>query len=239
MLTGCRGYRGRLMEMARGQAPADERGALLAHVENCADCARFLDEQLALSASLDSLAGEPLPEMARMEARVLAEFDRSRRLRPKRGARLPKLALLAAALAAIALVRLAIVERHSAGARHVAHMAVKAVEKPAAVAASVTADPAPRERARRIVSRVRHLVAKVRQASEEEEPFMQIPYTIPLSPEERTTVVRMDVPVAALIAAGFTVSTPDPGGAVNADVLVSQDGRARAIRLSSKEEAKR
>jgi hypothetical protein len=48
----------------------------------------------------------------------------------------------------------------------------------------------------------------------------------------------MDVPVAALIAAGYRVETPDPGGVVNAEVLVSQDGRARAIRLDSKEEEK-
>jgi hypothetical protein len=240
MLTSCREYRPRLLEMARGAAPAAERAALLGHVEDCADCARVLDEQLALSAGLDSLASEPLPEMAQMEARVLAEFDRSRRPRRKPIARLPKLALLAAALAAVAVVRLAIVERHSAGARHMARTAVKAMEKPAAVAAPVTADPAPVARARRIVVRVRHAVAKVRgQTSAESEPFVQIPYTMPLSPEERTTVVRMDVPVAALIAAGFTVSTPDPGGSVSADVLVSQDGRARAIRLSSKEEERR
>jgi hypothetical protein len=46
----------------------------------------------------------------------------------------------------------------------------------------------------------------------------------------------MEIPVAALIAAGFSTENLDPGGVVNADVLVSQDGRARAIRLSSKED---
>jgi hypothetical protein len=247
MLTGCREYRPRLIEMARGAASPDERRELMAHVERCAHCARMLDEQMALSAGLDSLAGEALPEMPQIEARVLAEFDRAASVAPvwraerlRRGrSRLPKLALLAAALAAVALIRLAIVERHSAGARRVAHVAVKAVEKPVAVAASVTANPAPVARARRIAAKVRHMVAKVRQASEESEPFLEIPYTVPLAPGERATVVRMEVPVAALIAAGFTVATPDPGGTVSADVLVSQDGRARAIRLSSKEEEKR
>ena len=48
----------------------------------------------------------------------------------------------------------------------------------------------------------------------------------------------MEIPVAALIAAGFNLGNLDPGGVVNADVLVSQDGRARAIRLSTKEEDK-
>src|ERR1051325_10404521 len=33
-----------------------------------------------------------------------------------------------------------------------------------------------------------------------EEPFLKIPYVAPLAPYERTNVMRMDVPVAALIA---------------------------------------
>lgn len=60
--------------------------------------------------------------------------------------------------------------------------------------------------------------------------FVPIPYTVPLTPEERATVVRMEIPVSALIAAGFRVPPMDPGATVQADVLVSQDGRARAIR---------
>ena len=64
----------------------------------------------------------------------------------------------------------------------------------------------------------------------EEQPFLTIPYTVPLAPEERATVSRMSIPVTALIAAGFKVQVSDPGAEVEADVLVSQDGRARAIR---------
>jgi hypothetical protein len=64
-------------------------------------------------------------------------------------------------------------------------------------------------------------------------PFIAIPYTEPLSPYERASVVRMELPVAAVIATGFRVQTPDPGGRVNADVLVGQDGRAHAIRFLS------
>jgi len=60
--------------------------------------------------------------------------------------------------------------------------------------------------------------------------FLPIPYTVPLAPEESATVVRMEIPVTALIAAGFHVPATDPGATVQADVLVSQDGRARAIR---------
>jgi len=63
-----------------------------------------------------------------------------------------------------------------------------------------------------------------------EAPFLSIPYTVPLAPEEPTAVLRMEIPVPALIAAGFKVGVSDPGAMVEADVLVGQDGRARAIR---------
>jgi anti-sigma factor RsiW len=67
-------------------------------------------------------------------------------------------------------------------------------------------------------------------AMTEDPPFLPIPYTIPLQPEERAEVVRMRVSVTALRAAGFHVEVPDASTAIEADVLVSQDGRARAIR---------
>jgi ferric-dicitrate binding protein FerR (iron transport regulator) len=64
-----------------------------------------------------------------------------------------------------------------------------------------------------------------------EAPFVPIPYLAPPAPYERIEVVRMQVPVAALIAAGVPVRTADPGARVEADVMVGQDGRARAVRL--------
>jgi hypothetical protein len=67
-----------------------------------------------------------------------------------------------------------------------------------------------------------------------ESSFVEIPYLAPLAPYERTTVTRMDVPVAALVAAGFRVQGLDPGATVAADVLIGQDGRAHAVRLLSK-----
>ena len=67
------------------------------------------------------------------------------------------------------------------------------------------------------------------------EPFVEIPYTAPLAPYERTTVVRMNVPVTALVAAGFEVPTSDTGAVILMDVLVGQDGRAHAVRPIRKE----
>jgi len=62
----------------------------------------------------------------------------------------------------------------------------------------------------------------------EADPFIAIPYTVPLAPEERTAVVRMTLSPAAMAAVGFPFQSGVPQ---QADVLISEDGRARAIRL--------
>jgi hypothetical protein len=60
--------------------------------------------------------------------------------------------------------------------------------------------------------------------------FMRIPYVVPPAPYERTEIVRMDVPVAALIAVGFNVNAA-AGESISADVLVGQDSRPLAVRF--------
>jgi hypothetical protein len=67
-------------------------------------------------------------------------------------------------------------------------------------------------------------------APAESQAFYSIPYTPPLEPYERVMVVQEQVPVTELIAAGFHFPAADPEGTMRADVMVSQDGRPRAIR---------
>jgi hypothetical protein len=86
---------------------------------------------------------------------------------------------------------------------------------------------------RPFVRRPTHVVYVSGEVRESEQPFVPIPYLAPPAPYERIEVVRMELPVAALIAAGLSVRTADPGARVEADVLVGQDGRARAVRLVS------
>jgi hypothetical protein len=64
-------------------------------------------------------------------------------------------------------------------------------------------------------------------------PFLEMPYVAPLAPYERAEVVRMEVPVAELTAAGLEVHVPDTRATILADVVLGQDGRAHAIRLVS------
>ena len=62
--------------------------------------------------------------------------------------------------------------------------------------------------------------------------FVRIPYLPPLDPQENTTIVRMDIRVATLIAVGYRVAA-DPEQIVSAEVLVGEDGRAQAVRVLS------
>lgn len=66
----------------------------------------------------------------------------------------------------------------------------------------------------------------------EQTSFVEIPYLAPPDPHENTTVVRIQIRVATLIAVGYRV-TADPDAIVPADVLVGEDGRAHAVRVSA------
>jgi hypothetical protein len=68
-----------------------------------------------------------------------------------------------------------------------------------------------------------------------QEVFVQIPYVVPPAPYERTAIVRMDVPVAALIAAGFRMDA-SAANSVSADVMVGQDGRPLAVGFPENEQ---
>jgi hypothetical protein len=64
-------------------------------------------------------------------------------------------------------------------------------------------------------------------------PFVPVPYVAPLDSYETGTVLRMNLPVAALIGAGYRAPVADPTAILAADVLVGDDGRAHAVRLVS------
>jgi len=209
MLTGCREYRTQLIELARAVNCGESRRALVAHLEVCADCARAFDHQLALTAAMDDLKSVALPESAMIEARVMAEFDRAA------APRLSRWALVAGIAAAICLGVVA-TERK------------KPVDRPRAAVTPQAAMPVPAAPPRPEPPLMHP--ARPLPSGEDSRYFLQVPYTIPLAPEERTTVVRLEIPASALIAAGFKVAVSDPGETIDADALVSQDGRVRAIR---------
>lgn len=162
-----------------------------------------------LEAKLAAETAELRPSPA-LENALLKEFDAHRR-KPHR----PWWLLAAAACVAVAfwlLPRPAPVKSHES-------RIVRAVQ-PAALA------PVP----------VRAVPARKRKPVKRREPeleFIPIPYTTPLAPWERSEIVRTELPVSALAAAGFHVETADTSAKAQADLLIGEDGIARGLRLIS------
>jgi hypothetical protein len=220
--VNCREFESALIEVARkGPLKPEERAGVAAHVEICNPCRALLRSQKRLNAAAGILAADTaqFTMPPRVERALLAEFEAARAIQRSQRRRFVYGVLGGAIAASLAMVAWV-------GYRPVRKISV-------ATSPPVAAQPA------QTVLAVTEPVAKnprkrvVRPAAEPEQPFIAIPYTLPLEPWERTDVVRMEMPVAALIAAGLPMSMTDPGARARTDVLVGQDGRARAIRLIS------
>jgi hypothetical protein len=218
----CREFERSLMDRARSR-PMDAalRTALTAHLEICARCRGALERQLRLSAAMETLAEQTAGVSAppAVERAVLAELNAV----PAGGRRRWIYGAVGGALAAS--LAMALWLNRPVPKKVEAHVTPPAVAHEApepAPVKTVAASPVKR-RAK----------PKASPAPNPEAPFVAIPYTLPIEPWERIDVVRMDMPVAALIAAGVPVGVVDPSARARTDVLMGQDGRARAVRLVS------
>ena len=220
----CREFERPLMDRAR-KRPMDaaRQTALTAHLEICPQCSRALERQIRLSAAMEVLAERAADVSAppSVEQAILAELNAVRVHARRRWIYAGVGAALAASIAMALWLG-----NTSAPKKMEVHVtpAPPATVMQASVAPPVETPPvaAPVKRAPK---------RRVKPAPKPEEPFIAIPYTPPLDPRERLDVVRMEMPVAALIAAGLPVGAADPASHVRTDVLVGQDGRARAVRL--------
>jgi hypothetical protein len=119
-----------------------------------------------------------------------------------------------AALPAAAVVRAA-----------VGHVESTAPAAPAAPAAVV--EPA----VMRPVAKPRAAITRAAYDTSPDAEFVRIPYTAPLESWERAEIVRTELSVAALVAAGIRVPVADTSARALVDLLVGQDGIARAVRI--------
>jgi hypothetical protein len=62
--------------------------------------------------------------------------------------------------------------------------------------------------------------------------FVAVPYVPPIASYERSSVVSMQIPVANLLAEGYSLAG-DPSSVVQADILLGEDGRMHAVRLAA------
>jgi hypothetical protein len=248
----CEDFQNGLIELARDVAPAASRshGAsrdeldnefALDHIRSCAACHAFFEAQLALTAAAARLrAASPAEPPAYLEPLLLSRFLAARRPSRPRWRRATAATAMgaAAAIAAAVFVWFPSV-RPASRPRPPAPLAVSAPRSQPPVAAVRPGDSSSAEAGIAIASPRRALVRTAAvpprppQPRGDAAPFVAIPYTLPLDPREPAAIVRMEMPVTALAAVGLAVAVPDPAARAQADVLVGEDGRIRAIRLVS------
>ena len=190
----CREFERPLMDRARNR-PMDAavRTSLSAHLETCVRCSQALERQVRLSAAMETLAERAADISAppSVELAILAELNAVNAQARRRWIYAGVGAALAASVAmALWLGRAPAPKKTEAGMAPARATTVAKASAP--VPTETTQDAAPvRLAAKR----------RVKPAAKPEAPFIAIPYTPPLDPRERVDVVRMYMPVAALIAA--------------------------------------
>lgn len=177
------------------------------------------DSLAGLMAEL-SAAERKIAPPAGLESILLAKFDEAKSARRFRKT--------AAAFGAIAAALVLVALLHLRTSRVIVpHKATESPGRvlPAIVKKEVKAEPEPVTRRVRASRRI--------EPAEDTNPFVAIPWTSPPDPREPLTVMRVEMPVTALTAVGFTMPMTDPAASAQADVIVSEDGRIRAVRLVS------
>jgi hypothetical protein len=64
------------------------------------------------------------------------------------------------------------------------------------------------------------------------EGFIPVPYATPIGPHERAELVHVSVPATALAQWGLPITDFNPSQRVDADVVIGEDGLARAVRFT-------
>jgi hypothetical protein len=198
----------------------------LDHACQCAQCGIRLSEAQEVSASLSTLAGADAGEQApaRIEVILLSyvrEQKRSRRVRRRER-------WLAAAAAIVAAAAIGVWSRqHLLPARHNPPARVE-LAPPAKLRQADGIKPIAPPRVR---SRMKATIGQASSALESG--FILLPYGQDAPSLSGAQIVRVAVTPAALASMGVPVPDPSVETYFEADVIVGDDGVARAIRLGS------
>jgi hypothetical protein len=226
----CARFESDLVDRARGaQIAADRAGALDRHLRHCTRCAARFDREQALSAGLRRLAEDTIaaPIDPAKERRLLAAFD-SRRAAPTPRHMRPA-AAAALLVAAATLVWIVAGRNRGVDPRPATPRSAATTQAPSTVPAVGDVEPrtpstvVKRERARR---------PGAARPRADDTRFVMLPGVDDLPPFESGQLMR--VPLAASLVASLGLRPRRPlgdDGVVQTDVLVGQDGYARAVRL--------
>src|SRR5574341_304193 len=248
----CQDFETIIVEIARGRlmdAAARERG--LAHVETCGQCSALLAEERALSGKLRALSAaaeeEEIP--ARLETALLEAFcqrDAAPEIKPARFvAPVNRRWMLAVAALILLTFGLSLAgwilsssERESAVANSTPEPVAPTLastpekfrqEKPQMAAVPPPSGPTPNaKRWKRQPRLPRASDVEQREIVTQFFPVIQGSELIPL---ESGQIIRVRMPRSNLIPLGIPYSQERADETIQADVLVSNDGLARAIRL--------
>jgi hypothetical protein len=244
---------GRLME-------AGERGRALRHASECSACALRLNVERTLEAGLQALAesaeeGEAPP---RLKLALRAAFDRQAKAAPvliSAPARARNLSLrMAAAAAALVLlaVAVALLSRSAPPNSKKEDMSSRTNLAPTSIPAPLEQAPQrgarPGNQQQRIETRFPQKTSTRRRDSTADDvarddetvtDYIPLTYLADATAVESGMVLRVELPPSALIAIGFPAPADQTDSRVKADVVVGDDGVARAVRFVRQESVRR
>ncbi len=241
----CREFAGIVIELARNQAlDTTQRTHALLHAELCIHCAARLAEERAWLANVRLVATEINRQEApaRLEAALLVALRAQRQPEPMRKPHAVNTAWLSWRWAVVAMVLLlmaglaGIAWRSSNGAapsQEALRVATPLpVSTPPVFAAQVVATPEPMPaRVKRRAPQQREARSSVAPSSETAAPFYSLVEEGQMAPLESGRIVRIEVPAATLVQLGVPLTEATLTQPMQADLLLGQDGLARAIRF--------
>jgi hypothetical protein len=231
----CTEFERGVVEMARGgPIETTAQREAIAHAKTCARCARRLANEQKLSAVVAAVVMEDSQRVApaAVEQMLMAEFRKQHERSKRQGAWWARAALVAAVAA---LIVVAAVSLRRVPDRQTVQTMTKRPEvhvTPAVIAPAVRAVSKQRVRTARASQRK----ASKRLATEPLVPQYElmtefIPIVFDPEPIERGQIVRIRLPLAALASFGLPVNEEHAEEAIRADVVLGEDGLARAVRF--------
>jgi hypothetical protein len=239
----CHTLRDAIVELARGGgAGAGTMAAVESHLEHCASCAALMTRERQLSQGLRALA-EATAGDAPSDAlgRRLIETFAGRLSVPPRARKVVTIgwmpaAAAAALMAATGALWWGVGREPTTESLRAPQAATAAVQQPDPVPAAGVALKSVTDN-RRTNPEVGHRPRAARRRSVPTAPvvratgFVSLPGADGLPDFESGEIVRIEIPFASLPTYGLEILPEARGTPVKADLLVGQDGQARAIRL--------
>ena len=204
----------------------------IAHAKTCARCARRLANEQKLSAVVAAVVMEDSQQVApaAVEQILMAELRKQHERSKRQGAWWARTAVVAAAAA---LIVAAAVSLRRAPDKQTVQMKLPEVHvTPAVIAPAVGAVSKPRVRTARASQRKAPKKLTAEPAAPQREVMTEfIPIVFDPEPIERGQIVRIRLPLAALASFGLPVNEEHAEEAIRADVVLGEDGLARAVRF--------